>query len=72
MMVRTMQVALQGIPDIHKVSLRESKRIVPSSDAPDGYTNDSEWVLDTEGVNLSEVSHPLHSAVLCSPAIHEL
>ncbi len=53
-----MQVALQGIPDIRKVSIREAQRIAPDSSAPEGYSNDSEWVLDTEGVNLQEVSHP--------------
>lgn len=50
------QIALQGIPDIRKVALREAKRIVPSPNAPDGYTNDNEWILDTEGVNLKEVN----------------
>jgi hypothetical protein len=48
-------VALQGIPDIRKVFIREAKRIVPDQSAPDGYTNDSEWMLDTEGVNLLQV-----------------
>ncbi|BDA48126.1 probable DNA-directed RNA polymerase II subunit RPB1 [Coccomyxa sp. Obi] len=53
------QVALQGIPDIRKVSIREAQRIAPDQSAPEGYSNDSEWVLDTEGVNLQEVMcHP--------------
>ena len=48
-------MSLQGIPDIRKVFIREAKRILPSADAPDGYSNDSEWMLDTEGVNLLQV-----------------
>ena len=48
-------MALQGIPDIRKVFIREAKRVVPSAAAPDGYSNDSEWMLDTEGVNLLQV-----------------
>ena len=48
-------MSLQGIPDIRKVFIREAKRILPSPDAPDGYSNDSEWMLDTEGVNLLQV-----------------
>ena len=52
------QVALQGIPDIRKVFIREAKRIVPSAAAPDGYSNDSEWMLDTEGVNLLQARAP--------------
>ncbi len=55
MMICFLQVALQGIPDIRKVSIREAQRIAPDSSAPEGYSNDSEWVLDTEGVNLQEV-----------------
>ena len=49
------QVALQGIPDIRKVFIREAKRTVPDEAAPDGYANDTEWMLDTEGVNLLQV-----------------
>lgn len=59
-----MQVALQGIPNIRKVSIREAKRVVPEQSAPDGYTNDTEWMLDTEGVNLQEVRPPQPAAML--------
>ncbi|KAK9843436.1 hypothetical protein WJX81_002541 [Elliptochloris bilobata] len=53
------QVALQGIPGIRKVFIREAKRVIPDEAAPDGYANETEWMLDTEGVNLLEVlSHP--------------
>jgi hypothetical protein len=61
------QIALQGIPDIRKVALREAKRIVPSPNAPDGYTNDNEWILDTEGVNLKEVNITTTHSQHCSP-----
>ena len=47
-------MALQGIPNIRKVFIREAKRVVPDEAAPDGYANDTEWMLDTEGVNLLE------------------
>lgn len=52
---RGAQVALQGIPNIRKVFIREAKRVVPDEVAPDGYANDTEWMLDTEGVNLLQV-----------------
>ena len=64
-------MSLQGIPDIRKVFIREAKRILPSADAPDGYSNDSEWMLDTEGVNLLQVPacspSPCCPPALCSP-----
>ena len=66
---RAAQVSLQGIPDIRKVFIREAKRILPSADAPDGYSNDSEWMLDTEGVNLLQVpAPPSPCCLLCSAA----
>ena len=49
-----LQVALQGIPGIRKVFIREAKRVIPDEAAPDGYANETEWMLDTEGVNLLE------------------
>jgi len=55
---RGAQVALQGIPNIRKVFIREAKRVVPDEVAPDGYANDTEWMLDTEGVNLLEARAP--------------
>ena len=56
-------MALQGIPDIRKVFIREAKRIMPDENEPDGYKNDTEWVLDTEGVNLLQVLCISYSAV---------
>lgn len=52
------QVKLQGVSGIRKVFLREAKR-TRLDPAAGGFTTDTEWVLDTEGVNLMEVmSHP--------------
>ena len=49
-----MQVKLQGIPGIRKVFMRELKTTHLD---PDGiYQNENQWVLDTEGVNLLDVS----------------
>lgn len=53
-MCASLQVALQGIPGIRKVFIREAKRVIPDEAAPDGYANETEWMLDTEGVNLLE------------------
>lgn len=53
------QVALQGVPDIRKVFIRETDRLIPDAAASGGYARESEWMLDTEGVNLLEVlCHP--------------
>ena len=53
------QVALQGVPDIKKVFIRETDRLLPDASAPGGYAKEAEWMLDTEGVNLLEVlAHP--------------
>jgi hypothetical protein len=53
------QVALQGVADIKKVFIRETERLVPDAAAQGGYAKESEWMLDTEGVNLLEVlCHP--------------
>jgi DNA-directed RNA polymerase II subunit RPB1 len=52
------QVKLQGIEGIVKVFLREAKRTQLDPTAG-GFVTDTEWVLDTEGVNLLEVMcHP--------------
>jgi DNA-directed RNA polymerase II subunit RPB1 len=53
------QVALQGVPSIKKVFIRETDRLVPDAAAAGGYASEKEWMLDTEGVNLLEVlAHP--------------
>ena len=52
------QVKLQGVEGIRKVFLREAKRTQLDPSAG-GFVTDTEWVLDTEGVNLLEVMcHP--------------
>lgn len=46
----------QGVQDIRKVSLRNSKRILPDADSDTGYrTLNDDWTLDTEGINLLQV-----------------
>lgn len=51
-------VALQGIDNIRKVFLREAKK-TQFVDETGEFVTDTEWVLDTEGVNLQEVmTHP--------------
>ena len=51
-------VALQGIDNIRKVFLREAKKTSFDKESST-FVNDTEWVLDTEGVNLAEVmTHP--------------
>ena len=47
------QLKLQGVPDIRKVALRETKKMMPAHKG--GFTSTSEWMLDTEGVNLMDV-----------------
>ena len=49
------QMALRGIPDIKKVFIRETKRTRPDESADGGFATASEWMLDTEGVNLLRV-----------------
>ncbi|QDZ21005.1 DNA-directed RNA polymerase II [Chloropicon primus] len=50
------KLILQGVPDIKKVALRNTKRTFPGQD---GYDTEEEWMLDTEGINLLEVMyHP--------------
>eukprot|EP00873_Tetraselmis_striata_P038203 jgi/Tetstr1/458467/TSEL_004322.t2 len=50
------QLQLKGIKMIKKVFIRETDKIVGSEG---GYTKVSEWVLDTEGINLAQVlCHP--------------
>ncbi len=54
-----LQVALQGVPGIKKVSIRETKIMLPDAEAAEGFRNENTWVLDTEGTNLLAVSCPL-------------
>ena len=63
-MCASLQVALQGIPGIRKVFIREAKRVIPDEAAPDGYANETEWMLDTEGVNLLEARARMRSCQL--------
>jgi len=52
------ELSLGGIPAIRKVFMREPKIAVVDPDTG-SYTTESEWVLDTDGVNLlSVMSHP--------------
>jgi hypothetical protein len=44
----------QGVPGIRKVFLRQTTHTAPEPDGS-GYKKESEWVLDTEGVNLLQV-----------------
>ena len=53
---------LQGVENIRKVFIRQEKRTrvilpPPGSEALPYYKQEEEWLLDTEGVNLMEVSH---------------
>ena len=48
------QVKLQGIPGIRKVFMRELKTTHLDQDG--NYQTENQWVLDTEGVNLLDVS----------------
>ncbi|GBF99636.1 DNA-directed RNA polymerase II subunit 1-like, partial [Raphidocelis subcapitata] len=49
---------LQGVEGIRKVFLRQTTHTTPEADGS-GYKKESEWVLDTEGVNLLQVlAHP--------------
>ena len=50
-----LQVALQGIPNIKKVFIREAEQVVPDMRSGQGYTKEKEWMLDTEGVNMLQV-----------------
>lgn len=49
-----MQVKLQGIPGIRKVFMRELKTTYLDQEGI--YQSENQWVLDTEGVNLLDVS----------------
>ena len=69
------QVKLQGISGIKKVTIRNVSRLVVRPEDGQGYFQENEWMLDTEGVNLQEVCHTqaplvmsyLHGAAqLCS------
>ena len=49
---------LQGVEGIRKVFLRQTNHVAPEPDGS-GFKKESEWVLDTEGVNLLQVlAHP--------------
>ena len=52
------------MPGIKKVSIRETKIMLPDAEAAEGFRNENTWVLDTEGTNLLDVSrcpsHPKH------------
>ena len=50
------QVKLQGIQGIKKVTIRNVSRLVVRPEDGQGYFQENEWMLDTEGVNLQEVS----------------
>jgi len=53
------QVVLQGVAGVRKVFLRDAKSTNPDPSASgDGYRDQNEWVLDTEGTNLLEVCIP--------------
>ena len=54
-------MALQGVPGIKKVSIRETKIMLPDAEAGEGFRNENTWVLDTEGTNLLDVSSCLLS-----------
>jgi len=47
-----------------QVFLRQSKALFPDPDAPTGFRNEDEWVLDTEGVNLMGVGAACWPAAL--------
>ncbi|GAB2282886.1 DNA-directed RNA polymerase II subunit rpb1 [Dionaea muscipula] len=47
------EMSLKGIPDINKVFIKPVK--VNKFDQDEGFKADTEWMLDTEGVNLLEV-----------------
>ena len=43
-------MALQGIPDINKVFIKSGK--INKFDENEGFKSETEWMLDTEGVNM--------------------
>lgn len=47
---------LQGVERINKVFLRQQTSLFPDATQANGYRQEQEWVLDTEGVNLMGVS----------------
>jgi hypothetical protein len=54
---------VQGVPGINKVFMRSGKRITPDTNAATGFRTEEEWILDTEGVNLRDVSALLRGLV---------
>ena len=52
------QLKLRGVTDIRKVFIRSANKVA-IDEAAQAYKKDTEWMLDTEGVNLLEVlNHP--------------
>ena len=47
------KLALRGIPDINKVFTKPRK--INKFDESDGFNLETEWMLDTEGVNMLDV-----------------
>lgn len=63
------QVKLQGIQGIKKVTIRNVSRLVVRPEDGQGYFQENEWMLDTEGVNLQEVCCRIpHTFSLASPS----
>ena len=64
------QVKLQGIQGIKKVTIRNVSRLVVRPEDGQGYFQENEWMLDTEGVNLQEVCCSIpHMRSLASPSL---
>ena len=65
------QVVLQGVPGVRKVFLRDAKSTFPDPNGQgDGFKDQNEWVLDTEGTNLLEVqttSPRIQNQYVCPP-----
>lgn len=60
------QVVLQGVPGVRKVFLRDAKSTFPDPTGHgDGFKDQNEWVLDTEGTNLLEVFSTLQHFISC-------
>ena len=64
------QVVLQGVPGVRKVFLRDAKSTFPDPGGHgDGYKDQNEWVLDTEGTNLLEVGCKTDNAPSLAPCL---
>ena len=55
------------MPGIKKVSIRETKIMLPDAEAGEGFRNENTWVLDTEGTNLLDVSSQPSVSCLSTP-----